>query len=252
MSLYPRAKVTDSNPRTFGLVAGLGVGAGIFYYKSMVDAHLARSLSPSLLMVHADVRKVMGLANERKARELAQYLSGQLHRLADGGADLATIPAFSPQICASELATMTPLPLIGLLDAIAREVHRRSLQRVAVFGARVTMETGLFGMLHGCDVIGLNGEETDLVSNAYTRIVEGGKASPADREQLQSLAHRVIGRENLDAIILAGTDLSFVFNEDNTDFPHVDGARVHIKAIMDVLLPTGADLAVLGTAKDSR
>jgi aspartate racemase len=147
---------------------------------------------------------------------------------------------------------MTPLPLISLLDAIARDVHRRSLQRVAVFGARVTMETGLFGMLHGCDVIGLNGEETDLVSNAYTRIVEGGKASPADREQLQSLAHRVIGRENLDAVIFAGTDLSFVFNEDNTDFPHVDGARVHIKAIMDVLLPTGADLAVLGTAKDSR
>ena len=69
MSLYPRAKVTDSNPRTFGLVAGLGVGAGIFYYKSLVDAHLARGLSPSLLMVHADVRKVMGLANERKALE---------------------------------------------------------------------------------------------------------------------------------------------------------------------------------------
>jgi aspartate racemase len=56
----------------------------------------------------------------------------------------------------------------------------------------------------------------------------------------------------LNAIILAGTDLSFVFDESNTDFPHVDGARVHINAIMDELLPTGADLAVLGTAKDSR
>jgi aspartate racemase len=252
MTLHQRGKVTESNPRTFGFVAGLGVGAGIFYYKSLVDAHLARGLSPSLLMVHADVHKVMGLANERKAPELAQYLSGLLHRLADGGADLATIPAFSPQICASELAAMTPLPLISLLDAIAREVHRTNLQRVAVFGARITMETGLFGMLQGCDVIGLKSEETDLVSNVYTRIVEDGRASPADREQLQSLAHRIIERENLNAIILAGTDLSFVFDESNTDFPHVDGARVHIKAIMDELLPTGADLAVLGTAKDSR
>ena len=196
--------------------------------------------------------KSWDLPTNAKHWKLAQYLSGLLHRLADGGADLATIPAFSPQICASELATMTSLPLIGLLDAIAREVHRRSLQRVAVFGARVTMETGLVGMLQGCDVIGLKSEETDLVSNAYTRIVEGGKASPADREQLQSLAHRVIGRENLDAVILAGTDLSFVFNEDNTDFTHVDGARVHIKAIMDELLTTGADLVVLSTAKDSR
>src|SRR5438270_1981332 len=148
--------------RIFGLVAGLGVGAGIFYYKSLVDAHLARGLSPNLLMVHADVRKVMRLAQKRKAQELAEYLTGLLQRLADGGAELATIPAFSPQICAGELAGMAPLPLISLLDAIAAEAARRKLQRVVVFGARVTMETRLFGRLQGCDVIGLHSDEIDL------------------------------------------------------------------------------------------
>jgi aspartate racemase len=228
-------------PRTFGLVAGLGVGAGILYYRSLVDAHLAKGLSPSLLMVHADVRKVMRLANERKAQELAEYLSGLLQRLADGGAELATIPAFSPQICASELAEMTPIPLISLLDAIASEVRRRDLRRVAVFGARVTMETGLFGVLQECEVIGLSREEMDLVSNTYTRIVEDGRISAGDDRQLRALAHTLIERENLDAIVLAGTDLSFVFNEGNTDFPHVDGARVHIRAIMDELMASGAD-----------
>jgi aspartate racemase len=248
MTLYQRDKFAN-NPRTFGLVAGLGMGSGVFYYKSLVDAHLARGLSPSLLMVHADVRKVMGLANERKASELAEYLAELLQRLADGGAQLATIPAFSSQICAAELVEMTPLPLISLLDAIAAEVQRCLLKRVAIFGARVTMETRLFRKLQGCDVIGLSNEETDLVSTIYGRIVEDGKASPADREQLRSLAHTLIERESLDAIVLAGTDLSFVFDEDNTDFPHVDGARVHVKAIMNELLPTGADLAVLDTAK---
>jgi aspartate racemase len=149
---------------------------------------------------------------------------------------LATIPAFSPQICAAELAEMTPVPLINLLDAIAAETTRRKLQRVAVFGARVTMETHLFGRLQGCDVIGLSSEETDLVSNIYVRVVEEAKVSSGDYGQLRSLAHLVIERENLDAIVLAGTDLAFVFNKENTDFPHLDGARVHIKAIMDALL----------------
>jgi aspartate racemase len=36
----------------------------------------------------------------------------------------------------------------------------------------------------------------------------------------------------VDAIVLAGTDLALIFNETNTDFPHVDCARVHIQAIM--------------------
>jgi aspartate racemase len=187
-------------------------------------------------MVHADVRKVMRLAQERKAEELAEYLTGLLQRLAGGGAEVAAVPAFSPQICAAELAAMTPIPLIGLLDAIAAEAMRRNLQRVAVFGARVTMETGLFGRLDDCDVIALRSNETDLVSDIYSRVVEEARASAEEFEQLRSLAHTVIERERLDAIVLAGTDLAFVFNEENADFPHLDGARVHIRAIMDVLL----------------
>lgn len=173
-----RRGVSVSEPKRLGLVAGLGVGAGIFYYKSLVEAHLARGLSPSLLMVHADVRKVMGLADERKAQELAEYLCGLLQQLADGGAELATIPAFSPQIAAAELSAMTPVPLIHVLDAIAAEATRRKLKRAAVFGARVTMETGLFGRLDGCDVIALKGEETTLVSEIYGRVVRAARRRP--------------------------------------------------------------------------
>jgi hypothetical protein len=77
-------------------------------------------------MVHADVRRVMGHAAARETRKLATYLTGLLRQLASGGAQIGTIPAFSPQICAQELAEMTPLPLINLLDVIvARKWVRR-------------------------------------------------------------------------------------------------------------------------------
>ena len=157
--------------RTFGLVSGLGMSAGIFYYRALVDAHLARGLSPRLLMVHADVRRTMALAAAREVEELATYLGGRLRQLADGGAEIASIPAFSPQICATELAAITPLPLISLVDAIAAEVERRRMQRVAVFGARVTMETGLFGRLQNCDVTAARAEEVQLVSETSPRLV---------------------------------------------------------------------------------
>jgi aspartate racemase len=227
----------ESVPRKFGLVAGLGMGAGIFYYRSLVKAHLTRGVSPSILMVHADVRRVMGHATARETRELATYLTGLLGQLASGGAQISTIPAFSPQICAQELAEMTPLPLINLLDVIVAEVERRRLQRVAIFGARVTVETKLFGRLQNVDVVTPSRGEVDLLSNLYARIVEEEQASPEDYANLRTLAHTLIDRERLDAILLAGTDLSFVFNPENTDFPHLDGARRHIDAIMRELAP---------------
>ena len=230
----------ESEPTTFGIVAGLGMGAGIFYYRSLVNAHLARGLSPRILMVHADVRRVMAHAAARETRLLATYLAGLLRQLADGGAQLATIPAFSPQICAQELAEMTPVPLVSLLDVIVAEVERRNLQRLSIFGARVTMETNLFGRLQNVEVVSPSPEEIDLVANTYVRIVEDEQASQHDYENLRVLAHTLIHRERLDAILLAGTDLSFVFNPENTDFPHLDGARVHIDAIMRRLTSDGA------------
>ena len=230
----------ESEPTTFGIVAGLGMGAGIFYYRSLVNAQLARGLSPRILMVHADVRRVMAHAAARETRLLATYLAGLLRQLADGGAQLATIPAFSPQICAQELAEMTPVPLVSLLDVIVAEVERRNLQRVSIFGARVTMETNLFGRLQNVEVVSPSPEEIDLVANTYVRIVEDEQTSQHDYENLRVLAHTLIHRERLDAILLAGTDLSFVFNPENTDFPHLDGACVHIDAIMRRLISDGA------------
>jgi aspartate racemase len=220
----------------FGLVAGLGVGAGIFYYRGLVDAHLALGLSPRILMVHADVRRVMSHAAAREAHPLAQYLAGLLGQLARGGAEIAAIPAFSPQVCATELAAITPLPLVSLLDAISAEVKRRRLRRVALFGARVTMETQMFGGLQDVDVVTARPEEVDRIAAIYVRVVEEARASDEDYNALRSLAHTLIEREKLDAIIFAGTDLAFVFNPENTDFPHVDGARVHLKAIMSELV----------------
>ncbi len=220
-------------PRTLGMVAGLGVGAAMFYYKTLVDAHLARGLSPLILMVHADVRRVMEHAAAREAQQLAEYLAGLLRQLASGGAEVATIPAFSPQICAAQLADITPLPLISLLDVIAAEVERRQFRRVALFGARVTMETLLFGRLHGVAVVPPRSDEADTIARIYVRVVETGRCSNEDYERLRTLAHTLIEREGLDGIVLAGTDLAFVFNPTNADFPHIDGARVHNEGIMD-------------------
>jgi aspartate racemase len=231
--------MNESAPRTFGLVAGLGVGAAVFYYRSLVAAHLEKGLSPRLLMVHADVRQTMRLAQERKVDELAAYLAGFLTQLAAGGCTIATIPAFAPQVCARKLAALTPLPLIGLLEAAAAELKRRSFGRIAVFGARVTMETRLFGALsHDVDVIVPTSSDLELISETYNRVVARESATPEEIDRLRALAHRLIAKERLDGILLAGTDWSFVFNPENADFPHVDGARVHVQAIMRELLPS--------------
>jgi aspartate racemase len=63
-------------------------------------------------------------------------------------------------------------------------------------------------------------------------LVSAGAGSPEQRESLSRLAHTFIDRDGVEAVILAGTDLALVFDESNTDYPHIDCARLHLNAIV--------------------
>ncbi len=230
------AVMRETPVQTFGLVAGLGMGGGIFYYRALVEAHQARGLSPRLLMVHADVRRVMSLAAAREREQLSQYLAGLLHQLAGAGELSGDHSRVRTAVCAAELAAITPLPLIDLLDVIANEVELRRFSRVAVLGARVTMETQLFGGLQNVEVVVPTPDEVDSTAGIIcdllkrdallTKTTTGCAPSP-----IRSSGGR--GSRNYPS----GTDLTIVFNPDNTDFPHIDGARVHVETIMRKIAP---------------
>ncbi len=218
--------------RCLGLIGGLGVGAAIHYYKELARAHSARGAVANLVMVHADVNRVLKDAAAGDVVPLAGYLSQLLERATQAGARIGAMPAVTPHICMSELVKLSPIPMVSLVDEIAREIQMRGLSRVALFGTRFTMETSMFGQLRGVDVVMPKMDEMDFIHGTYLEILSAGVGSEAQYQGLRRVAHALCEREGVEAIVLAGTELSLVFNEANTDFPHIEGARVHIDAIM--------------------
>jgi len=218
--------------RCLGLIAGLGVGATIHYYQELVKEHATRGCVPNLVMVHADVTRVLRDAAAGDTHGLAEYLSGLIERLHRAGADVVAIPAITPHICVAELMKLSPIPLVNLPEEILREIGVRKLERVVLFGTRMTMESDMFGQLRGVEVVKATEEEIDFIHETYVDLVRIGHGTDAQFQELRRIAHRLCEREDVQAIVLAGTELSLLFNESNTDFPHIDGARVHIQAIL--------------------
>jgi aspartate racemase len=215
-----------------GLIGGLGVGATVYYYRELVKAHAARGCVPNLLIVHADVNRVLQYAATGDVAQMAEYLLVLIRRLEAAGAKVAAIPAITHHKCEPELSPRSPIPLVSLVDEIVGEVRRRELRRVALFGTRFTIETGLFGRLKAADVVSPTTSEIEFIHQAYLQIVNSGSGTEEQYQGLRQVAHTLLERENVDAIILAGTELSLIFNEANLDFPHIDGSRLHLDAIM--------------------
>ena len=94
---------------------------------------------------------------------------------------------------------------------------------MALFGTRVVVESRLFGMLEGVEVV--VPDQVEAIHEAYMQTVAGGTEG---RDILSRIAREL----PVDGIVLAGTDLALIFDEGNTDFAHVDCAKTHIEAIV--------------------
>ena len=221
--------------RCLGLVGGLGVGATVHYYQALTKAHQEHERTADIVIAHAETSRVYECVQLGDREALADYLLGFILRLHAAGADLAAIPAVTPHYCIRELITRSPIPLINLFDSLNAELAIRRFTRVAVFGTRYVIQSALFGFVPQAEFTSPQPSEVDSIHEIYTAIAQSGRGSIDQHDQLTSLAHSLIAREKLDTILLAGTDLSLLFNEQNTAFPHIDCSAVHIRGILDQL-----------------
>jgi aspartate racemase len=108
--------------RNLGLIGGLGSGATVHYYRE-----LAKAQAGELLVIHADMDRVLGDVRRGDRIGLAQYFAHLIDRLAHGGADLAAISAVTPHLCIRELQKISALPLVNMIDEVGAEIRSRAI-----------------------------------------------------------------------------------------------------------------------------
>jgi len=102
------------------------------------------------------------------------YFARLIDRLAGGGADVVAISAITPHFCIHELEKISALPLVNIIEVVGNEIRSRGYKRVALFGTRFVVESRMFGMLDGIDVLVPEPEQVDAIHNAYMDTVGGG------------------------------------------------------------------------------
>ncbi|MGO9438321.1 MAG: aspartate/glutamate racemase family protein [Terracidiphilus sp.] len=226
--------------RCLGLVGGLGVGAAVHYYRSLAKAHADRGYVLDIVMAHAETERVFAYVQAGDRRGLANYLVEFIHRLKAAGAEFAAIPAVTPHYCVRELAEITPLPILNIFDPLNRELARKGAKRVGVFGTRFVIESKLFGLVENAEVCRPQPDEIESIHATYTELVRRCIGTGEQYRALTDLANKILQRDRLDAIILAGTDLALLFNETNTEFPAIDCAALHLAEIVKAMTAQSA------------
>lgn len=226
--------MAGKSSQAIGLIGGLGPGATIHYYERLTKDFVARGVMPRLLISHADMKLVLERVGAGALDELADYFAEHVESLARAGADFVAIGAVTPHICSPQLRARVSLPFVDLIDCTRSELFRRGARRIAILGTQFVMRSDMYGRLDGFEVVRLAADALDLVHESYMKIAATGavEGSGADVEGIRAVAQSCARDQGVEAVLLAGTELSLAFQEGDCGFPALDCARAHLDAIV--------------------
>ena len=187
-----------------GIIEGIAPPSTIQYYRAVIEIYRARSggRAPRVLINSLDSDKVFSLLSSADREGLAAVLLDGIQQLCNAGADLALFASVSVHVAYESLAGVSPLPLIGIIDATvdASAGH----QRLGSFATSFTVRSDKFGsrLAHRNIrlVLPTEQEQDDIQRIYFDELVIGRVRSPS-RQRLLKIAQRMRVAQLIDGVL---------------------------------------------------
>ena len=225
---------------TLGIVGGLGPESTIDYYRRILEEWKRDdpSSTPSIIIDSLDVTRGLRLV-EHDRPGLIEYLSASINRLAAGGAGFAAMAANTPHVVFDDLVARSPIALVSIVEACAEEARRRDLRRLGLLGTRFTMEGSFYPEVfrrRGITIVAPSGEERVWIHDRYVGQLLKGEFRDETRDGVKSVIRRLREEENIDGVILGGTELTLLLSDATVEgIPALDTTALHVAAIVERL-----------------
>ncbi len=229
--------------KTLGIIGGTGPETTIEYYRRLIPAYRERSADgrpPSLIINSIDSKKLVDLVTGNKLAQLADFLADEVGRLARAGAGLALIAANTPHLVFDEVQRRSPIPMLSIVRAARDAAEAAGLGRLALFGTGFTMQAAFFPAIfkeRRIEIVVPNEAEQAYIHDKYMNELFVNVILPETRERLLEIVQAMKTREEVDGLILGGTELSLILREPTAaNLPVLDTTQIHVEAAVEWLL----------------
>ncbi len=234
-------------PRRIGVIGGVGPAATVLYYRLLIEGLLARSagrVGGEVVIDSLDLQQFERWFQRRDEEALAERVGRAVEGLAQAGCDSVVMACNSMHVVYDRVAAGATVPIVPLIDVVADEAERRGLSRLGLLAATFTVRTGLYaGALaaRGIECLVPPDPEQAWLMKAILEDFQRPVVSDAAMARLLDLA-RALAARGAEAIALGCTDLPAGF-EVISPIPVLDGARLHVEAVLDLAPASDPDPA---------
>lgn len=231
--------------KTVGIIGGIAPESTIVYYRSIIARYRAQRPDgsyPTILLNSIDLRQMLDLVGADERDLLVAFLVGELHKLARAGADFAVLASNTPHLVFDELQRQSPLPLLSIVEAACEAAQQLGVKKVGLFGTRFTMQGGFYQTIFGragIDVVLPEAAEQTYIHEKYLGELAHAVLLPETRAELLAIVDRLRARQDIEALILGGTELPLILTEAaHEGLPFLDTTSIHVERIVAQCLPS--------------
>jgi aspartate racemase len=226
-----------------GMIGGLGPESTAVYYRRLIEEYRKAKQDgsyPSILVNSLNMQRMLGLLIAADHEGVVRYLLKALEQLAVTGATFGFISANAPHLVFDELESLSPIPLISIVKAACTAAKQTGRKRLGLIGARFTMQAAFYPKVfsgEGLTIVTPDAKEQDYIHEKYLGELVNGLVVPETRQELLKIMERLKVRGQIDGVILGGTELSLLFDDDTAcGMPLLDTTKIHVQAVVAQML----------------
>lgn len=216
-----------------GLIGGIGPAVTFLYYQRLFEIALAKNFPLELTVVNCDMPQFLNNFSQDKKENQASIFAELTDRLQKAGADFVVLPSIGGSFCLNEFMKKSPLPVQDVMTPLSIYMDKYKGKTIGLIGTNKAMNTKIYNFKNEIDWLIPDGEQFNNVHNSYVTLATEGKADKKNTEILISASRTLIDK-GAEAIVLGGTDLFLVFENQELPFKVIDCAEVHIRHIANL------------------
>ena len=229
--------------KSLGIIGGVGPESTIEYYRNIIALYRERQRDgsyPEFIINSVDLKKGLDFMAANNLNGMADYLLGEIGKLARAGANFGLISANTPHIVFDELASKAPIPLLSIIEATCAAAKARKLKRLALLGTRFTMQGTFYSKVftrEGIELVVPDAKDQEYIHDKYLNELVPGKFLPETRAELLAIVDCMKAKSDIDGVILAGTELPLILRDaDHKGIPLLDTTKIHCQAAVAEML----------------
>jgi aspartate racemase len=228
--------------KTVGIIGGIAPESTVVYYREIINEFLKRQTSgdyPQIIINSINMKKMLDFFPENNFNGLINYLSDEIYKLANSGADFGLLASNTPHIVFNELQEKSPIPLLSIVEQTCKKVKTFGLKKVGLFGTKFTMKNKFYHKefeKEKIDIIVPSDNEQNFIHGIYFSELVKGIFKSETKNELLKIVDEMKLKDGIDGLILGGTELPLILKEeDSKDIPIFDTTKIHVEGIINSL-----------------